>query len=58
MLAAEQNNDDVDTVKYAKKRRIEENYFEGSSYHKSRGRYMYKCVTEILFFSTPPFSNP
>lgn len=37
MLAAEQKNDDVDTVKYAKKRRIEGNYFEDSSHDKRRG---------------------
>lgn len=37
LLAAEQNNDDVDTVKYTKKRRIEDNYFKGSSRQKSRG---------------------
>ncbi|XP_039655239.1 nicotinamide/nicotinic acid mononucleotide adenylyltransferase 1 [Perca fluviatilis] len=50
MLAAEQNNDDVDTVKYAKKRRIEENYFEGSSYHKSRDgpQLMLLCGADVL----------
>ncbi len=38
MLAAEHNKDDVDTVKFAKKRRVEENNFEGSSHHGRRGK--------------------
>lgn len=33
-MAAEQNDDDVDTVRYAKKRR----YLEGSTHLKLRGR--------------------
>ncbi|XP_061637679.1 nicotinamide/nicotinic acid mononucleotide adenylyltransferase 1 isoform X2 [Phyllopteryx taeniolatus] len=36
LTAAEQNGDQVDTVKYAKKRRIEENYVENASYHNKR----------------------
>lgn len=37
-MAAEQNDDDVDTVRYAKKRR----YLEGSTHPKIRGR----CCTD------------
>ncbi|XP_049919912.1 nicotinamide/nicotinic acid mononucleotide adenylyltransferase 1 [Epinephelus moara] len=50
LLAAEQNNDDVDTVKYAKKRRIEENFTEGSSYHKRRDgpQLMLLCGADVL----------
>nr|XP_046254117.1 nicotinamide/nicotinic acid mononucleotide adenylyltransferase 1-like [Scatophagus argus] len=50
LLAAEQNNDDVDTVKYAKKRRIKENYFEGSSHHKRRDgpQLMLLCGADVL----------
>ncbi|XP_070766025.1 nicotinamide/nicotinic acid mononucleotide adenylyltransferase 1 [Enoplosus armatus] len=50
VLAAEQNKDDVDTVKYAKKRRIEENYFEGSSHHKRRDglQLMLLCGADVL----------
>ncbi|XP_032377529.1 nicotinamide/nicotinic acid mononucleotide adenylyltransferase 1 [Etheostoma spectabile] len=50
MLAAEQNNDAVDTVKCAKKRRIEENYFEDSSYHKRRDgpQLMLLCGADVL----------
>ncbi|XP_029292520.1 nicotinamide/nicotinic acid mononucleotide adenylyltransferase 1 [Cottoperca gobio] len=49
MLEAEQNTDDVDTVKYAKKRRIEENY-EGSSRHKRRDspQLMLLCGADVL----------
>lgn len=43
-MAAEQNEDDVDTVRYAKKRR----YLEGSTHLKIRGR---SCTgTEWLNF--------
>lgn len=47
---AEQNNDDVDTVKYAKKRRVEENYFESSSHHKRRDgpQLMLLCGADVL----------
>ncbi|KAM9350823.1 nicotinamide/nicotinic acid mononucleotide adenylyltransferase 1-like [Symphorus nematophorus] len=50
LLAAEQNQDDVDTVKHAKKRRIEENHFEGSSHHKKRDgpRLMLLCGADVL----------
>ncbi|KAE8293331.1 Nicotinamide/nicotinic acid mononucleotide adenylyltransferase 1 [Larimichthys crocea] len=50
MLAAEQKNDDVDTVKYAKKRRIEGNYFEDSSHDKRRGgpQLMLLCGADLL----------
>lgn len=50
MLAAEQNIDDVDTVKYPKKRRIEENQIEGSSYYKQRdvSRLMLLCGADVL----------
>lgn len=50
LLAAEQNNDDVDTVKYAKKRRIEENFTEGSSHHKRRDgpQLMLLCGADVL----------
>lgn len=43
-MAAEQNEDDVDTVRYAKKRR----YLEGTTHLKIRGR---SCTsTEWLIF--------
>ncbi|XP_028266531.1 nicotinamide/nicotinic acid mononucleotide adenylyltransferase 1 [Parambassis ranga] len=48
LLAAEQNDDEVDTVKYAKKRRIEENE---SSAHHSRGdgiHLMLLCGADVL----------
>lgn len=50
LLAAEQNNDDVDTVKYAKKRRFEENFTEGSSHHKRRDgpQLMLLCGADVL----------
>ncbi|XP_041801619.1 nicotinamide/nicotinic acid mononucleotide adenylyltransferase 1 [Chelmon rostratus] len=50
LLAAEQNCDDVDTVKCAKKRRIQEDYFEGSSNHKGRDspRLMLLCGADVL----------
>lgn len=50
LLAAEQNNDDVDTVKYAKKRRIAENYLQGSSHHKRRDgpQLMLLCGADVL----------
>ncbi|XP_063737989.1 nicotinamide/nicotinic acid mononucleotide adenylyltransferase 1 [Eleginops maclovinus] len=49
MLEAEQNTDDVDTVKHAKKRRIEENRFGGSSHHKKDGlQLMLLCGADVL----------
>lgn len=50
LLAGEQNKDDVDTVKYAKKRRIKENNFEGSCHHKRRDRpqLMLLCGADVL----------
>lgn len=50
LLAAEQDKDDVDTVKYSKKRRIEENYFAGSSHHKRRDgpQLMLLCGADVL----------
>lgn len=50
LLAAEWIHDDVDTVKNAKKRRIEENYFEGSSHHKRRDgpQLMLLCGADVL----------
>lgn len=54
LLAAEQNNDDVDTVKYAKKRRIQENYFEGSSHHKKRGRSCVRLCNLSIVLSVNP----
>uniref|UniRef100_A0A4W6CGT3 Nicotinamide-nucleotide adenylyltransferase n=1 Tax=Lates calcarifer TaxID=8187 RepID=A0A4W6CGT3_LATCA len=50
LLTAEQNNDEVDTVKYTKKRRIEENYFEGSSHQKRRDspQLMLLCGADVL----------
>ncbi|KAJ0064317.1 hypothetical protein NL108_001645, partial [Boleophthalmus pectinirostris] len=36
LLAQEQNNDDVDTVKYGKKRRIEDNHYVASSAPQNR----------------------
>uniref|UniRef100_A0A3Q3LJE1 Nicotinamide-nucleotide adenylyltransferase n=3 Tax=Mastacembelus armatus TaxID=205130 RepID=A0A3Q3LJE1_9TELE len=56
LLEAEQNKDDVDTVKYTKKRRIEENYFEGSAHLKRRGspQLMLLCGADVLqSFETP-----
>lgn len=50
LLAAEQNNDDVDTVMYPKKRRVEENQFEGSSFYKQRDftQLMLLCGADVL----------
>lgn len=50
LLAAEQNIDDVDTVKYAKKRRIEENHFGGSSHPRSSdiSHLMLLCGADVL----------
>ncbi|XP_062283299.1 nicotinamide/nicotinic acid mononucleotide adenylyltransferase 1 [Scomber scombrus] len=47
---AEQYNDDVDTVKYAKKRRMQEDSFEGASEHKRRGNthLMLLCGADVL----------
>ncbi|KAM6981966.1 nicotinamide/nicotinic acid mononucleotide adenylyltransferase 1-like [Tautogolabrus adspersus] len=50
LLAAEQNIDDVDTVKYTKKRRVEENHFEGSSSRRGRDspQLMLLCGADVL----------
>ncbi|KAM4563964.1 nicotinamide/nicotinic acid mononucleotide adenylyltransferase 1-like [Odontesthes bonariensis] len=50
LLAAEINSDDVDTVKYGKKRRFEEKYFEGSAHRKrSDGpQLMLLCGADVL----------
>ncbi|KAJ4933936.1 hypothetical protein JOQ06_006744 [Pogonophryne albipinna] len=49
MLETEQNTDDVDTVKYAKKRRIEENHFGASSHQKKDGlQLMFLCGADVL----------
>ncbi|KAM3617210.1 uncharacterized protein V6R79_003416 [Siganus canaliculatus] len=49
LLAAHENHDDVDTVKYAKKRRIQEDYFEGSSHQKRGGpNLMLLCGADVL----------
>ncbi|KAI3357351.1 hypothetical protein L3Q82_015784 [Scortum barcoo] len=49
LLAAEQNEDDVDTVKYAKKRRLEENHSEDSSHHRRDGpQLMLLCGADVL----------
>ncbi|XP_047233540.1 retinoid-binding protein 7a isoform X1 [Girardinichthys multiradiatus] len=50
LLAAEYNKDDVDTVQYAKKRRIEENSFESSDHHRKRDglQLMLLCGADVL----------
>ncbi|KAM4609938.1 nicotinamide/nicotinic acid mononucleotide adenylyltransferase 1-like [Polymixia lowei] len=50
LVAAEQNSDEVDTVKYTKKRRIEESSFEGSSYcvRKDVPQLMLLCGADVL----------
>lgn len=49
LLAAEHNRDDVDTVNYAKKRRMKENSFEGSSHNRSGGtQLMLLCGADVL----------
>lgn len=50
LLEAEQNIDDVDTVKYTKRRRIEENHLESSSCHRGRDavRLMLLCGADVL----------
>uniref|UniRef100_A0A8C6UYV4 Nicotinamide-nucleotide adenylyltransferase n=1 Tax=Neogobius melanostomus TaxID=47308 RepID=A0A8C6UYV4_9GOBI len=50
MMAPEQNNDDVDTVKYGKKRRIEEYYVTSSSSMENRDgtRLMLLCGADVL----------
>ncbi|XP_054633022.1 nicotinamide/nicotinic acid mononucleotide adenylyltransferase 1 [Dunckerocampus dactyliophorus] len=46
----EQDGDNVDTVKYAKKRRIEENYVESASHHNKRvgPQLMLLCGADVL----------
>uniref|UniRef100_A0A3Q1BME4 Nicotinamide-nucleotide adenylyltransferase n=2 Tax=Amphiprion ocellaris TaxID=80972 RepID=A0A3Q1BME4_AMPOC len=59
-LLAMENNDDVDTVKYVKKRRIEEN-FEGSASHNGRDgvRLMLLCGADVLeSFGIPNLWKP
>ncbi|CAJ1085412.1 nicotinamide/nicotinic acid mononucleotide adenylyltransferase 1-like [Xyrichtys novacula] len=50
IFTVEENIDDVDTVKYPKKRRIEENNFEGSSVYKRRDatQLMLLCGADVL----------
>ncbi|XP_071331070.1 nicotinamide/nicotinic acid mononucleotide adenylyltransferase 1 [Trachinotus anak] len=50
IIAAEQNSDDVDTVKHIKKRRLDENYFESSSHQKRRDspQLMLLCGADVL----------
>nr|XP_043895032.1 nicotinamide/nicotinic acid mononucleotide adenylyltransferase 1-like isoform X1 [Solea senegalensis] len=50
LLALEQKSDDTDTVKYAKKRRIEENCFQSSSHQKMRDgpQLMLLCGADVL----------
>uniref|UniRef100_A0A3Q3GB96 Nicotinamide-nucleotide adenylyltransferase n=1 Tax=Labrus bergylta TaxID=56723 RepID=A0A3Q3GB96_9LABR len=50
LLAAEQNIDDVDTVKYTKRRRVEENHFQGSSSDRGRdsSQVMLLCGADVL----------
>ncbi|XP_019743559.1 nicotinamide/nicotinic acid mononucleotide adenylyltransferase 1, partial [Hippocampus comes] len=50
LTAAKQDADDVDTVKYAKKRRIEENHVESASYHNKREatQLMLLCGADVL----------
>ncbi|XP_040010018.1 nicotinamide/nicotinic acid mononucleotide adenylyltransferase 1-like [Xiphias gladius] len=50
LLAAQQNSDEVDRVKYTKKRRIEENYFGSSSHQKRRDgpHLMLLCGADVL----------
>ncbi|XP_015233595.1 PREDICTED: nicotinamide/nicotinic acid mononucleotide adenylyltransferase 1 [Cyprinodon variegatus] len=56
IIAAEHNKDDVDTVKHAKKRRIEEKRFESSDQNKKRDapHLMLLCGADVLeSFETP-----
>ncbi|XP_029011540.1 retinoid-binding protein 7a isoform X1 [Betta splendens] len=56
LLASEQNKDAVDSVKYAKKRRIEDDYFGSASHTKRRGgsQLMLLCGADVLeSFSVP-----
>ncbi|KAJ0067415.1 hypothetical protein NL108_006985 [Boleophthalmus pectinirostris] len=50
LLAQEQNNDDVDTVKYGKKRRNEDNHYVASSAPQNRDstRLMLLCGADVL----------
>lgn len=51
VISVEQNNDDVDTVKYGKKRRIEDNYFVpscSSVQNKGDTRLMLLCGADVL----------
>ncbi|XP_061689917.1 nicotinamide/nicotinic acid mononucleotide adenylyltransferase 1 isoform X2 [Syngnathoides biaculeatus] len=50
LTAGEQNGDEVDTVKYGKKRRIEDNYFPSASYHNEREatQLMLLCGADVL----------
>ncbi|XP_061832852.1 nicotinamide/nicotinic acid mononucleotide adenylyltransferase 1 [Nerophis lumbriciformis] len=53
---SEQGGDNVDTVKYAKKRRIEENYVESASHHNNEvsPHLMILCGADVLeSFSIP-----
>ncbi|XP_029975136.1 nicotinamide/nicotinic acid mononucleotide adenylyltransferase 1 [Salarias fasciatus] len=61
LLTSEQSKDDVDTVKFAKKRRVEENSFEGSSHHRKRGdpQLMLLCGADVLeSFGVPNLWKP
>lgn len=62
-IALDQNNDDVDTVKYAKKRRIEDNYHapltSPLSQHKDGTRLMLLCGADVLeSFGVPNLWKP
>ncbi|XP_077370862.1 nicotinamide/nicotinic acid mononucleotide adenylyltransferase 1 isoform X1 [Festucalex cinctus] len=50
LTTTKQDGDDVDTVKYVKKRRIEENCVESASYHKKREatQLMLLCGADVL----------
>ncbi|XP_008411582.1 nicotinamide/nicotinic acid mononucleotide adenylyltransferase 1 [Poecilia reticulata] len=50
LLAREHNRDNVDTVKYTKKRRIEENYIASSVHHRKRDgpQLMLLCGADVL----------
>lgn len=51
LIALEQNNDDVDTVQYGKKRRIEDNYFRTSSssvQNRDGTQLMLLCGADVL----------
>ena len=54
LISAEENKDDVDTAKYAKKQRIDENYFESSAYSE-RGGESHRNICDCIILLASSF---